>query len=334
MVQIAVIGAGDWGKNHIRTFAQLPDSKLVAVCDLDQNRLKYVQANYPQVKATTQINDIMNDKAIEAVVIASSAVAHYSLTKMALLAGKDVLVEKPLTLKASESEELIQLADKNKRILMVGHLLLYHSAVEMIKKYIQSGELGDIYYVYTQRVNLGKIRHDENALWSFAPHDFSVILHLFGEEPESVAAQGFTYLQKNIQDLVFVNLSFRNHRMAHVHISWLDPHKIRRLTIVGSKKMLVFDDVESTDKIKIYDKGAEKQAAYENYAEYISLRFGDVTIPYLKLNEPLRNESAHFIDCVKTRKTPLTDGKEGLKVVKLLESAQKSMEQGGIPVKI
>lgn len=334
MIQLGIIGAGDWGKNHIRNFAQLPGVRLVKVCDLDAKRLKYVQDNYPQVATTDKSEELLTDQSLAGLVITSSAKTHYALAKAALLAGKDVLVEKPLSLHAREAEELIKIARDKKRILMVGHLLRYHPAVNKIKEFITSGELGEVYYIYTQRLNLGKIRQDENALWSFAPHDFSVALYLLDKEPISVSAQGSVYLQKGIQDVVFVNLVFPDHKMVHVHISWLDPHKTRKITVVGSKKMLVFDDLEPTDKIKLYDKGAEKQVSYDTYAEYISLRFGDVIIPHLKLSEPLRDECLHFVKCVRERQSPLTGGEEGFKVVRVLEAAQQSMEQAGIPVKL
>lgn len=332
MVQLGMIGTGDWGKNLLRNFAQLAGVRLAVVCDLDPARLEYVRTNYPEVNTTTQAAELFRDNSLEALVIASSAKTHYALARQALLAGKDVLVEKPLALHYTEAEELIKIAEEKQRILMVGHLLRYHQAVEKIKSLIRSGELGEIYYIYTQRLNLGRVRQDENALWSFAPHDFSVVLYLLEEEPLSISAQGAAYLQKGIQDLVFVNLRFRNHKTAHIHLSWLDPHKIRKITVVGSKKMLVFDDMEPTEKVRLYDKGAQKQTSYDSYAEYVSLRFGDVIIPYLKLSEPLRNECQHFVECVRTRQAPLTDGREGLRVVRLLEAAQQSMDQDGILV--
>ncbi|MEK7448740.1 MAG: Gfo/Idh/MocA family oxidoreductase [Planctomycetota bacterium] len=334
MINLAVIGAGDWGKNLIRNFSQLPDVNFSICCDLDDKRLQYIRTHYPQLKLTKDPQDIFNDAKIDAVVICSSAVSHYQLARAALESGKHVFVEKPLTLKVSDAEHLVKLTDENKKVLMVGHLLKYHPAVTKLKTLIDSGEIGDIFYVYSQRVNLGKIRHDENALWSFAPHDLAIILYLLGEEPVEVTARGEAYLQPNIADVVFVNLTFPDKKMAHVHLSWLDPHKERKLTVVGSKKMVVFDDMESSDKIKIYDKGADRAPGYETYAEYITLRSGDVIIPALKLTEPLKNECLHFIDCIKNNKTPLSDGRDGLKVVKILTAAQQSLEQGGKPVRI
>ena len=334
MINLAVIGAGAWGKNHIRNFSQLPDANFSICCDQDDKRLKYVKDTYPNLQVTRNADDIFKDPKIDAVVICSSAVSHYPLAKAALDADKHVFVEKPLTLKVSDAEDLVKLAKKKKKVLMVGHLLIFHSAVAKMKELIDKKEIGDLYYIYCQRVNLGKIRQDENALWSFAPHDLSVILHLLGEEPVSVTARGEDYLQNKIADVVFVNLEFPNKKMAHVHLSWLDPHKERKLTVVGSKKMVVFDDMEAADKIKIYDKGVEKVPGYETYAEYLSLRFGDLLIPALKMVEPLKTECQHFLDCIKDGKTPLTDGEAGLQVVKILNAAQKSLDQGGVPVRV
>jgi len=217
---------------------------------------------------------------------------------------------------------------------MVGHLLEYHPAVGKLKELIDSEEIGRIYYIYSQRVNLGEIRRYENALWSFGPHDVSVILYLLGEEPESVNALGESYLQENIEDVVFVNLHFKDKRMAQVHISWLDPHKIRKITIVGSKKMVVFDDMESSEKIKIYDKGADSPGKYVSYGDSITLRIGDISIPKVDMKEPLKVECQHFLGCIKENKSPLSDGADGLRVVRVLEAAQKSMENYGALVKL
>ena len=235
---------------------------------------------------------------------------------------------------AIQAQELTKLAEQERRILMVGHLLLYHPIIDRIKAMIDSGELGDVHYIYNQRVNLGAVRGDENALWSFAPHDISVILHLLGLDPTDVTARGQSYLQPGIEDVVFLSLNFNQRSMAHIHVSWLDPHKIRKLTIVGSKKMVVFDDLESTEKLRIYDKSAQHATDYNTFAEYITLRFGDITIPHVKVDEPLQLECQHFLDCVRERRQPLTDGRNGLRVVKVLEAAQRSLEKNGAPVPI
>jgi predicted dehydrogenase len=253
------------------------------------------------------------------------------LSKEILLADKDVLVEKPMALNSEDAEEILEIAEKRERILMVGHLLIYHPVVDRLKKMVVSGELGRIYYIYTQRVNLGVIRQDENALLSFAPHDLSVILHLLEEEPVMVSAHGESYIQHGIEDVVFLSLQFSDGKMANIHLSWLDPHKLRKITIVGSKKMVVFDDMEVSEKLKIYDKGVGSPS-YSTYGEYLSLRFGDITIPSLKMVEPLRAEAEHFVQCIESRKEPKTGGRDGLKVVKILMAAQQSLKGKGMPI--
>ncbi len=267
--------------------------------------------------------------------IATSAKTHYELVKKALLHDKHVYVEKPFTLNVTEAEELVKLAEEKDKILMVGHLLEYHPAVEKLKELIDNGELGKIYYLYSQRVNLGKIRQDENALWSFAPHDISIILYLLGTEPVNISARGNAYLQDKIEDVVFMSLYFPGRVMAHFHLSWLDPHKIRKLTIVGSEKMAVFDDMESEEKVRIYDKGVtRKNKDFVSYDEFLTLRFGDIFIPHITMAEPLKRECQHFLNCIKENKAPRSDGRDGLRVVKVLAAAQKSLERGGEPVEI
>jgi predicted dehydrogenase len=267
-------------------------------------------------------------------VIATTASTHYDLCKAALQAGKDVYVEKPFVLYVSQAEELIRIAEQEGRILMIGHLLEYHPVMKQLKRLIDSKALGDIYYIYNQRVNLGTVRGDENALWNFAPHDISSVLYLLGKEPSDVSARGQSYLQRGIEDVVFLTLNFDGQSLAHIHVSWLDPHKIRKITIVGSKRMAVFDDLESTEKLKIYDKSAEHNTDYDTFAEYITLRFGDITIPYMKIDEPLRLECLHFLECIRERKQPLSDGRDGLRVVKVLDAAQRSLQKNGVPIAI
>jgi predicted dehydrogenase len=333
MIGIAVVGAGAWGKNHIRVFSEIPNVRLMYVCDTDPSKLSTVQKIYPQARMAENLEPILQDPAVNGVVVASSAVSHYSLSKEILLAGKDVLVEKPMALNSKDADEMLEIAEKRGRILMVGHLLIYHPVVDRLKAMITSGELGRIHYIYTQRVNLGVIRQDENALLSFAPHDLSVILYLLREKPSVVSAHGESYIQDGIEDVVFLSLHFSDRKMANVHLSWLDPHKVRKITIVGSKKMVVFDDMETSEKLKIYDKGVESPS-YDTYAEYLSLRFGDITIPSIKMAEPLRTEADHFIHCIESREKPKTGGGDGVDVVKILIAAQQSLKQKGFPVKL
>jgi len=332
MTRVGVVGLGAWGWNVARTFAELKGCSLVTCCDSDERRRNAAKRSWPSVKAVTDFDELLACNT-EAVVISSPAITHYELTKRALLADRDVFVEKPFTLNVAHAEELVELADKKNRVLMVGHLLEYHPVVRRLKSMIQSGELGPLYYIYTQRVNLGRIRGDENALWSFAPHDISQILYMLDMEPTDVSVRGQSFIQDGIEDVAFVSLYFENRIMAHIHLSWLDPHKVRKTTIVGADKMAVFDDTEATEKLRIYDSHAEVPAV-RNYGEAIQVRFGDIHIPRVDMTEPLKLECQHFIDCVVSRGTPVSDGYDGLRVVRILEAAQRSLEQDGVPVKI
>lgn len=334
MIEVAVVGVGGWGKNLARNYFQIPEANLRYICDLDEGKLAVAKTQYPGVRTTTSFDDLLQDDALNAIVIATLAPTHYPLAKQALEAGKDVYVEKPFVLEVAQAEELIALAEERGRILMVGHLLEYHPVVVKLKDMIQSGDLGDIYYVYSQRLNLGTVREDENALWNFAPHDISAILYLLGKEPVDISARGQSYLRDGVEDVVFFTLTFADNSMANIHVSWLDPHKVRKLTIVGSSKMAVFDDLEANEKLRVYDKGAEMNTDYDTYAEYIGLRFGDITIPHIQTGEPLRAECMHFLECISERKTPVSDGRDGLRVVRVLDAAQRSLESNGMPVRL
>ncbi len=334
MIEVAVVGAGGWGKNLVRNYYQLPEANLRYICDLDAKKLENMRIQYPGVATTGSYDDVLADAELDAVVIATTGPTHYALAKRALEAGKDVYVEKPFVLEVGQAVELTELAERDKRILMVGHLLEYHPVVTRLKAMIEEGELGDVYYIYSQRLNLGTVREDENALWNFAPHDISTILYLLGKKPIDVSARGQDYLQRDVEDVVFLTLSFADETMAHIHVSWLDPHKVRKLTIVGSNKMAVFDDLEAAEKLRIYDKGAKLSQDYDTFAEYIALRFGDITIPHVKVGEPLRTECLHFVDCVANRKRPLSDGRDGVRVIQVLDAAQRSLKNNGVPVAI
>ena len=333
MIRVAVIGVGNWGQNLARNFFQIPTCTLVACCDPSAERQALIRQQFPGVKVANHAEEVFQDDQIEAVAISSPTPTHYPLAKAALEAGKSVLVEKPLTQRAEEARELVALAEKTNRVLMVGHLMRYHPAVQWLKDFISRGELGEPYYLYSQRLNLGRVRSDENALWNFAPHDISLALHLFEATPLSVLAIGESYLQPGIEDVAFLNIKFDNQRMAQLHMSWLDPHKVRRLTIVGSRKMAVFDDMESVERVRLYDKGVE-QVSYSTYGESLALRFGDILIPRIPGTEPLRVECEHFLECVAQGSTPMSDGREGLRVVQILEAAQRSMDQGGVLVEL
>lgn len=334
-VRVGVIGAGYWGPNLIRNMFQIPSANLAAICDLDPKRLDYIASLYPLVSRTTNYRQILASPDVQAVLIATPADTHYELTRDALRAGKHVLVEKPLALSSSEAWELVKLAEQVNRVLMVGHTFMYNPAVRLMKELVDAGEIGDVYYIYSNRVNLGQVRQDINALWNIAPHDVSILLYLLNRMPVRVAAQGAIFLQEGIEDVVFVTLCFEHNVLAHIQVSWLDPSKVRRMTVVGSKKMIVYDDVASEGKIKIYDKGALKVGNEAIYGEYlIKLHSGDIYIPKIDLSEPLRNECIHFIECIETGQQPLTDGRNGWQVVRVLEAAQRSLKSGGQPVEL
>lgn len=335
MTKVGIIGAGYWGINHVRAFNALTTCDLVVVADLAQGNLKKVKGISASIETTDNHSEIIGDGGIDAVVIATDAPTHHDLAVQAIEAGKHVFVEKPLALTVADGEDMVKRAREAGRTLMVGHILLYHPAVTKMKEYVSSGELGEVYYLFSQRVNLGKVRSNENALWSLAPHDISVMLYLAGREPVEVSASGSCYVQKDIEDVVFFWLRFPGRVMGHGHVSWLDPHKIRKLTVVGSDKMAVFDDVDSTEKVRLYDRGVESSpASYGSYGESISVRNGDVHIPYVKMIEPLRAECQHFIDCVEKGVKPLTDGEDGLRVLRVLEAAQRSLKGGAVPTKV
>lgn len=330
MIRMGTVGLGAWGWNVTRNFAELKGCRVSVCFDLDANKRDAASSTWPGIHAVDSFEKLLRHD-IDAVAIASPAVTHYEFARLALLSGRDVFVEKPFTLNVRHAEELLELAEKHNRILMVGHLLEYHPVVHRLKSLIGSGDLGPIYYIYSQRVNLGRIRGDENALWSFAPHDISQILYLLGMQPKNVSARGQSYIQDGIEDVVFLSLFFDNRIMAHIHLSWLDPHKVRRTTIVGQKKMAVFDDAENTEKLRIYDNHAEMPPA-KSYGEAIQVRFGDILIPRVEMTEPLRLECKHFVECVRDRATPVSDAHDGLRVIRIIEAAQRSMELDGVPI--
>jgi len=334
MIGVAAIGAGNWGRNIVRSLASLPEATLKHVCDLSETTRKSIKALYPEANVTDDDAGLLADPDVKAVFIAVDAPRHHPVAKAALQAGKHVFVEKPLALKADDCRELIDLAQAKGVKLQVGHLLEYHPAVTYLKEMLQDGHVGHPLYLYFQRVNLGVIRSAENAWWSLAPHDVSVACYLFDATPVSVTATGHDYLQNGVEDVVFACLKFADGKMAHVHVSWLDPHKIRKITLVGSEKMVVFDDMEAAEKIRIYDKAAMVDPTVDSYADAITLRTGDILIPKVSTAEPLKAECQHFIDCIKNDTVPRSDGADGLRVVQVLEAGSESLAMGGAPVAI
>ena len=329
LVTIGQIGVGNWGRALLRNFSSLGEVRVKKVCDLNPNVLQKVRPDYPQSELTTKDEEILMDDEIEAVVIASPSTEHARLVSLALNAGKHVFVEKPMALTSSSAEEIVKQASQQNRLVMVGHLLRYHPAYQKVSEIIESGELGEVYYMYSTRVNLGVYRETENALLSLAPHDITTAFMYLGEKAVSVSAHGSSYLKPGIEDVVFVDIEFEDNRMAHLHVSWLDPHKMRKATIVGSKKMVVIDDMEPSEKVKIYDKGFMAQKEYASYGEALAIRGGSVVSPYIKMVEPLKLECQHFVDCIRNGTAPLTDAADGLRVVRVLEAAQRSLKEFG-----
>ena len=325
--RVAVVGAGNWGRNHVRTLAALPEAELVAVCDADASRRDAVERQYPTVRTTEHVGDALD--MADAAVIATPAAFHPEHARAAIERGLPVLVEKPFALSVRAAESMAELAAKNDVPVVVGHLLLFHAAVERLKALIDDGELGDLYYLYSQRVNLGQVRPDENALWSFGPHDAAVAVELLGATPTSVSAYGKSYIQNGIEDVVFMMLEFPSGAMAHVQMSWLDPHKERRLTVVGSKKMVVFDDMQNREKLKIYDKGVERPPEYSSFGESLSIREGDIAIPRIPNVEPLGAELRHFLAVASGTETSRAPAANGVAIVRILEAASESLASNG-----
>ncbi|PIQ82844.1 MAG: oxidoreductase [Candidatus Omnitrophica bacterium CG11_big_fil_rev_8_21_14_0_20_64_10] len=328
-VRIGCVGLGPWGSNIARTLLEIEGAEVVALCDQRPERLTPFRRRAPQLRLTGEAETLLDDRTIEGIVIASHAGAHASLAQAALNRGKAVFVEKPLALNLSDAEATVELAERTGRLLMVGHLMLYHPAIERLRTLVRAGELGEILYLYSQRVNLGTIRTDENALWCFGPHDVSMALHLLGESPVRVQAFGHSFLRDGVVDVVFVWLSFASGRMAQLHLSWLDPNKIRRLTLVGRRKMAVFDDMEPAEKLRIYDKGVSEPIPGAGTVDALTLRFGEIQAPRLPAVEPLRIECAHFLGCIRSGQTPRSGGQEGLQVIRVLEAAQRSLDRAG-----
>jgi predicted dehydrogenase len=335
MINLGVIGCGYWGPNLIRNFHSFPDVNMMMAADLNEEKLLHLKESYPNLVTTTNYLDIVNSPEIDAIAIATPVLTHYGIALEALNNKKHVFVEKPLSTSKQEVEDLITVSEKNNLVLMVGHIFAFNAAIKKIKEIIDSGELGEIYYISCQRLNLGLFQQDINVIWDLAPHDISIILHLLGKEPKKVSASGASHINPNIEDVGFITMEFENNLIAYIHTSWLDPNKIRKMTIVGSKKMLVFDDVEPSEKIKIYSKGVDAPQHYDTFGEFqYTYHYGDIIIPMIKNTEPLKTELEHFRDCIINKRNPVTDGKAGLQVVKILEACQESLKNDGCKVEL
>lgn len=338
VVNLGIIGCGHWGPNFVRNFSHLPGAHVCEVSDLNIERLMHIKRLYPSVKISQDYERLLGDDKLDAIIIATPAVTHYKIAKECLHKNKHVLVEKPIALKVNEAEELIRLSQKRKRVLMVGHTFLYNPAINKMQKLIKKGELGRIYYFYSTRTNLGPLRTDINAMWDLAPHDISIFSYLLDSEPYQVAARGGVYLQENMQDVAFITLNYPNKVVAHIHVSWLDPRKIRTITMVGDQKMVVFNDLDNKEPIRVYDKRVMKKRHpydYDTFEEFkMIIQEREVAIPRIKMIEPLKDECHHFLDCIVKNKVPLTDGNNGLKVLKVLIAIQRSLNKDGkiVPV--
>jgi predicted dehydrogenase len=331
-VNIGVIGCGHWGPNHIRIFSHLPQSKVLMCADLDPSRLESIKKNFLDVQTTTDYKEILNHPDIDAVCIAAPTNVHYALTKEALQSGKHVLCEKPLAMTPEECRDLKDLAGKMKKTLMVGHIFLFNAGIVWLKEYIRSGELGKIHYAYATRTNLGPFRYDVNALWDLAPHDIAIFNYLFDSCPVSASARGQKCLGESLEDLAFATLEYPHHILANVHVSWLDPKKVRQITIVGDKKMVVWDDLDNIGPVKLYDKHVERtKTFYETYGEFQLLsKEGSITIPKIGASEPLKKQAEYFLDCIARGIAPdIADAQKGYDVVKTLCAIQSSMERQG-----
>ncbi len=324
MIRLGVAGLGYWGPNLARNFAAIAGCELAWCCDASEAQRERWAPVFPNTRFTGDLQDLLDDPELDAVVLATPVPTHGPLAERVLAAGKHCFVEKPLAYSVAEAEAAVAAAVRAERILMVGHLLVYHPGVAKLEDLTAAGELGDIHYIYSNRLNLGKLRADENALWSLGAHDVSVVLHLAGEEPELVEARGESYMRRPVEDVVFCFLRFPSGLAAHLHLSWLDPHKTRSFTLVGSRKMATFDDMELERKVTVYDKGFDQDV--RSYGEYIT-RAGDIYSPAIGNREPLRIECEHFVECIREGRTPRSDGEAGLRVVRVLEALQRSLDE-------
>lgn len=334
-LNVGVVGCGYWGPNLIRNFRALQDCNLKLICDLDQARLAHLKTLYPEVETTTDYKHMLNGSGLDAVVIATSVKSHFPMAKAALLAGKHTFVEKPLAASAEECEELNAIAMQKGLVLMVGHTFLYSAAVRKIKEIVDRGDIGEIRYINARRLNLGLYQKDINVTWDLAPHDISIVQYILDDQPISVNCRGAAHVTEGVEDVTTLCLNFRKERTAIIQSSWLDPRKVREMTIVGSKRMIVYDDVAPLEKIKIYDSRVETPPRYDTFAEFhYAYHYGDMYIPYLKQEEPLKVECQHFLSCINDGTIPLTSGEKGLDLVKILEAASFSLKQGGAPVQL
>ena len=332
-INVGVVGCGYWGPNLIRNFRSIPDCNLKVMCDVDQARLAHLGLLYPEVTRETAFERLVANPELNAIVVATSVRHHFSMAKACLLAGKHVLIEKPMATSTAECEELISLAARQGLVLMVGHTFLYSEPVRKIKEIVDNHDIGELRYISARRLNLGLFQKDINVAWDLAPHDISIILYIMQESPHSVNCRGGAHITHGIEDVTCMSLHFSKERSAIIHSSWHDPRKVREMTIVGSKRMIVYDDIAGAEKIKIHDVRVERPPHYDTFAAFhYAYHYGDTYSPYIKQDEPLKTECQHFIDCIKDGRVPLTSGNSGLEVVRILEASSLSLKNNGAPV--
>ena len=330
---IGVIGCGYWGPNLVRNFVALPNCTLRMMCDLDQSRLHHLRNLYPAVEGTTDFKHMLNGANLDAVVIATPVKFHFPLARESLLAGKHTFIEKPMASSSAECEELIEIADKKGLTLMIGHTFLYSGAVRKIQEVIKAGEIGEIRSINSRRLNLGLFQQDINVAWDLAPHDISIVLHILGESPLVVNCQGNAHVTPGIEDVTNLSLTFRGNRFVSIQSSWLEPRKVREMTIVGTRRMIVYDDLQANEKIRVYDVRVDRPPHYDSFAQFhYSYHYGDCNIPHLTQDEPLKELCQHFVDCIRQGTTPLSSGRHGLTLVKILEAASASLKAHGAPI--
>lgn len=333
-IGVAVIGCGHWGKNYVRIFSALPDTEMLAVCDTSEERLSAIQQSFPKVAITSDLDEVLARDDVDAIVVSTHATSHYEVTRPAIEAGKHILVEKPLTVEVSESEELIRLAKERGVVLMVGHIFLFNNGIRKVKEYVEQGDFGQLYYLYARRTNLGPIRQDVNAFWDLATHDVSIFNYLLGGMPEWVSAVGTRILQDCCEDAGFAVLSYPNGVVGHIHVSWAEPNKVRELVAVGSKQRIAFDDLNAQELVRIYEKGvASHTIESSGFGEFrLSVRDGDIISPHIEYGEPLKNQVIHFVECVKNGQHPISDGQNGLDVVRVMSAIEESVAGNGSPI--
>ena len=334
-IVVGVVGCGYWGPNLVRNFKTLSNCNLRAMCDSSEARLAHMKSLYADVEGMTDFGHMLNGVGLDAVVVATPVKYHFGLAKAALLAGKHTFIEKPMASSSAECEELIDIAKRKGLVLMVGHTFLYSSPVRKMTEIIQAGDIGEIRYISSRRLNLGLFQKDINVAWDLAPHDISIILHVLGEFPETVNCQGNAHVTPGIEDVTNISLSFRQKRFATIQSSWLEPRKVRDMTIVGTRRMIVYDDLQPLEKLRIYDVRVERPPHYDTFADFhYSYHYGDSYIPRLQQEEPLKVECQHFLDCIENGATPLTSGQAGLELVRILEAATKSLKAHGAPIRM